>query len=88
MRDKNTGKVDLQGFRVAILVTDGFEQVELEDPREALQEADAETVAASPKTGTVQGMNHDERAIRLKWTPQSARWKPKTSTQFFCLEAL
>ena len=49
MRDKNTGKVDLLGFRVAILVTDGFEQVELEDPREALQEADAETVVASPK---------------------------------------
>ena len=49
MRDKNTGKMDLQRFRVAILVTDGFEQVELEDPREALQEADAETVVASPK---------------------------------------
>ena len=38
MRDKNTGKMDLQGFRVAILVTDGFEQVELEEPRKAVGE--------------------------------------------------
>ena len=38
MRDKNTGKVDLQGFRVAILVTDGFEQVELEEPDRAVGE--------------------------------------------------
>jgi hypothetical protein len=38
MCDKNTGKMDLQGFRVAILVTDGFEQVELEEPRKAVGE--------------------------------------------------
>jgi putative intracellular protease/amidase len=66
MRDKNTGKMDLQGFRVTILVTDGFEQVELEDPRKALQVAGAETVVASPKTGTVQGMNHDEKGGKVK----------------------
>ena len=38
MRDKNTGKMDLQRFRVAILVTDRFEQVELEEPRKAVGE--------------------------------------------------
>jgi putative intracellular protease/amidase len=55
VRDKNTGKMDLQGFRVAILVTDEFEQVELEDPRKALQGAGAEAVVASPKDRNCSG---------------------------------
>ena len=33
----------LRGLKVAILVTDGFEQVELERPRKALDEAGAQT---------------------------------------------
>jgi len=51
---------ELQGLRVAILVTDGFEQVEMTAPREALQKAGAETHLISPKSGEVQGMNHDK----------------------------
>jgi protease I len=51
---------DLQGLRVAILLTDGFEQVEMTKPREALQKAGAETHLISPKPGEVQGMNHDK----------------------------
>lgn len=51
---------ELQGLRVAILVTDGFEQVEMTKPREALQQAGAETHLISPKSGEVQGMNHDQ----------------------------
>jgi len=47
----------LQGRKVAILVTDGFEQVELLKPREALDEADAETKVVSPKTHEVKGWN-------------------------------
>lgn len=43
----------LNGCRVAILVTDGFEEVELVKPREALDEAGAETSIVSPKDGTV-----------------------------------
>ena len=39
----------LSGLRVAILVTDGFEQVELERPRRALDEAGARTQIVSPK---------------------------------------
>jgi deglycase len=35
------GKLD--GKKVAILVTDGFEQVEMTKPREALEEAGAQT---------------------------------------------
>jgi protease I len=38
----------LQGMRVAILATDGVEQVELTDPRRALDEAGATSVLVSP----------------------------------------
>jgi protease I len=38
----------LDGLRVAILVTNGFEQVELEKPREALDDAGATTKIVSP----------------------------------------
>lgn len=52
----------LNGRKVAILVTDGFEQVELTKPREALEAAGASTSILAPKSGKVQGMNHDEKA--------------------------
>ena len=39
----------LRGLNVAILVTDGFEQVELTEPRKALDEAGATTKIVSPK---------------------------------------
>ncbi|MES2571978.1 MAG: type 1 glutamine amidotransferase domain-containing protein [Verrucomicrobiota bacterium] len=44
--------------RVAILAADGFEQVELEGPREALEEAGATITIVSPQSGKIQGMNH------------------------------
>src|SRR4051794_35424632 len=47
----------LNGLKVAILVTDGFEQVEMVEPREALDEAGADTSIVSPKTGQVRGWN-------------------------------
>ena len=45
----------LNGKRVAILVTDGFEEVELTKPREALDQAGAKTQIVSPKDGKVKG---------------------------------
>ena len=50
----------LKGKRIAILVTDGFEQVELLQPREALDQAGAETKVVSPKDGRVKGWNVTE----------------------------
>ncbi len=50
----------LQGKKVAILVTDGFEQVELTQPREALDQAGAKTEVVSPARGQVKGWNHTE----------------------------
>ena len=43
----------LKGLRVAILATDGFEQIELTEPRKALDEAGAETQVVSPKAERV-----------------------------------
>ena len=55
-------KAPLNTKRIAFLATDGFEQVELTKPWEALQDAGAECVLVSPKEGTIQGMNHHEKA--------------------------
>jgi protease I len=41
---------ELQGVRVAILVDNGFEQVELAEPRKALDKAGAKTSIVSPRT--------------------------------------
>jgi protease I len=59
-------KNDLTGKRVAILVADGFEQVELDEPREALEKAGAETDIISPSGDEVQGWNHDEEGDSLE----------------------
>ncbi|QDU75523.1 Putative cysteine protease YraA [Bremerella volcania] len=56
----------LQGKRIAFLATDGFEQVELTKPWDAIQEAGAEVVLVSPKNGKIQGMNHDEKADQFE----------------------
>jgi protease I len=50
----------LNGLKVAILVTDGFEQVEMTEPRQALDEAGAETRLVSPKDGQVKAWNFTE----------------------------
>ena len=52
----------LNGKRVAILVTDGFEQVELTGPKQALEEAGAQVDILSAEEGQVKGWNHDEPA--------------------------
>jgi protease I len=50
----------LDGLKVAILATDGFEQVELTEPRKALDAAGAVTQVVSPKSGKLRGWNHKE----------------------------
>ncbi|QOV89965.1 type 1 glutamine amidotransferase domain-containing protein [Humisphaera borealis] len=51
---------ELNGKRVAILVADGFEQVEMTEPRKALKDAGARTDLVSPVTKSVQGVHHDK----------------------------
>ncbi|HVS04205.1 MAG TPA: type 1 glutamine amidotransferase domain-containing protein [Thermoanaerobaculia bacterium] len=50
----------LDDMKVAILVADGFEQVELEEPRKALEEAGATPRVVSPAEGKVKGWNHTD----------------------------
>lgn len=50
----------LEGKRVAILATDGFEQSELLEPLKALREAGATTEVVSPKSGRIKGWNHTD----------------------------
>jgi protease I len=51
---------NLNGIRVAILATDGFEQSELLDPRQALDQAGASTEVISLRSGEIKGWNHKE----------------------------
>lgn len=46
---------NLEGVKIAILATDGFEQSELTEPRKALQEAGADTEIVSPRPGRIRG---------------------------------
>jgi protease I len=50
---------DLKGKKVAIIATDGVEQAELEQPRDAVESAGAETELLSLETGQIQAMNSD-----------------------------
>jgi protease I len=56
---------DLNGKTVAILITDGFEQVEMTEPRKALDQAGAKTKIVSPAQGEVQGWNHFDHADKF-----------------------
>jgi protease I len=51
---------ELKGKKVAILVANGFEQVELTEPKRALEEAGAQTFVVSPEKGTVRGWDMTE----------------------------
>jgi protease I len=66
----NTAGVDwngpLTGVRVAILATDGFEESELVDPRQAYADQGASTVIISPMVGEIQGYKHENKADRVK----------------------
>ncbi|MCW8092570.1 type 1 glutamine amidotransferase domain-containing protein [Alteromonas sp. ASW11-130] len=52
----------LDGKRVAILATDGFEQVELTRPMQAVKDEGAEVHIVSLESGQIQGFNHADKA--------------------------
>jgi len=51
---------ELSGVKVAILVTEGFEQVEMTEPRKALEQAGAIASIVSPKEGRVRAWKFTE----------------------------
>jgi len=50
---------ELQGKTIAILAADGVEQVELDRPRQAVEQAGAETELLSIDSGEIQAVEHD-----------------------------
>jgi protease I len=60
---------NINGLKVAILATDGVEQVELTEPQKALKAAGAEVTVVAPRAtqspGKIQGMNHAETGDQL-----------------------
>jgi protease I len=66
----------LEGKRVAILATDGVEQVELVDVRKALDEAGAQTVLVSPKADSIQAFKHHDKGDSFPVDMTTADAKP------------
>ena len=56
---------ELKGKRVAIVATDMVEQVELLEPRKALDAAGATTELISIEPGEIQGFNHYDKADKI-----------------------
>ena len=56
---------EVKGKKVAILTEDGFEEVELTSPMEALKAAGVEVHVISSKAGTVKAWDHDHWSIEL-----------------------
>ncbi len=56
---------DLTNLKVAILVAEGFEQIELTDPKQALEAAGATTKIISPEAGQVEGWNHYDKGDKF-----------------------
>ena len=59
-------KGTLDGKKIAILVTDAFEQIELTSPRDAIHAAGGQTEIVSLKPGEIQGLNHIDKADKFK----------------------
>lgn len=55
-------KEELEGFRVAVLATDGFEESELTEPVKALRQAGAEVHVIAPHPGEIQAFRHHDKA--------------------------
>ena len=66
---------ELKGKTVAVLATDGVEQVELTEPVKALKEAGAKVDVVSDKNDHIQGFDHYDKADKLPVD------KPLTSTE-------
>jgi protease I len=57
---------DLSNVRVAVLVTDGFEEAELTEPVRALKEAGATVKILSPTMKPIQGFRHHEKGASIQ----------------------
>ena len=67
----------LNGMKVAILATDGVEQVELLKPQQALKDAGAETKVVSPKSGKIKGWDHTDWGEQIPVDIELSNAKPQ-----------
>lgn len=67
----------IQGRKVAVLATDGVEQVELTEPVKALKSENAEVKVIAPKGKTIQGMQHDEKGDEIPVDAELSAAKPE-----------
>src|SRR6267142_1516477 len=65
-QQKQPEQQSLKGKKVAILATDGVEQVELTEPRKALDAAGAQTSVVSPKADKIRGWNFTNWGDEIK----------------------
>jgi deglycase len=57
---------ELRGKRIAALVDNGFEEVELVEPKKALEQAGAQVDVVSPQPGKVKGWQHTKWGNEVK----------------------
>lgn len=55
----------LSGKTIAVLATDGFEQVELDKPVDALRKAGATVHIVAPESGEIQGFEHHDKGRKV-----------------------
>jgi protease I len=57
---------ELKGMRVAVLLTDGFEESEFTEPKRALENAGAKVTVIAPKAGEHYAMKHHDKSNRYQ----------------------
>lgn len=67
----------LENKKVAILTEEGFEQVELTSPKQALEEAGATVHVISPKTGKIKAWDKDHWGIEIEVDKQLSEVNPE-----------
>lgn len=66
----------LNNRKIAILTEEGFEQVELTSPKEALEKAGATVHVVSPKTGKIKAWNNTDWGIEVQVDKQLSEVSP------------
>ena len=74
-------KATLKGKRVAIIATDMVEEVELVEPRKALENAGAATELISLHAGEIQSLDHFEKRAGITSTGRSPTPTHPTTTR-------
>jgi len=69
-------KEELEGFRVAVLATDGFEESELTEPVKALRYAGAEVHVIAPHAGVIQAFRHHDKTSAIAVDRSLAQVRP------------